>query len=103
MPPVTEHVRATSARPIDPVIRPLVGNLNWLPGLRTTSSYQGHADDRRAHVTLVCGEETLRLILSTITVLNSEETRQVRAYVEILDYGGGNWMSSSGSITCSFG
>jgi len=90
MPHMTECAPAASARPIDAAIRPLVDNLNRLPGLTTTSSCQGHADDRRPHVAFVCGEETLRLILAAITVLNSEETRQVRAYVEILDYGAGN-------------
>ena len=77
------------ARPIDRVIRPLVASLNRLPGLTTKSSCQGHADDRRPYVHFVCGEETLRLILAAITVLNSEEPRQVRVYVEILDYGEG--------------
>lgn len=73
---------------IDPLIEPLVISLNRLAGVRTTSSCQGHDDDRRPHVAFYCDEDTLRLILAAITVLNLAELRQVRAYVEILDYDG---------------
>lgn len=83
-----EAAPVTSTRPIDPVIRPLVNNLNRLPGLTTTSSCQGHYDRRRPHVAFTCDADTLRLILKAATMLNSEEPRQVRAYVEILDYDG---------------
>lgn len=71
---------------IDPLIKPLVVNLNRLPGVVTNGSCQGHLDQRKPYVSMVCEKQSIWPILAAAETLNAEERKQIRTYVEILSY-----------------
>ena len=81
------------------MIKPLVVNLNRLPGVTTNGSCQGHLDQRKPYVSMICEEQSIWPILATVETINGEERKQIRAYVEILSYEGGSYSSCCGSTT----